>query len=318
MGDPSGIGPEIIVKALATPLPGHHYQVYGSLAVFQQTAALLGCSLPHQGVEWVETAVDTAPINPGQPDRQAGVLQIQSLEAALDAVLQGRAHALCTAPITKAVARSSGWPFPGHTEFLAHRCDIGRFAMMLAGPSLRVVPLTGHIPLREVPRRISRDRVAEISVLVLRALQADFGLDSPRVALAALNPHAGEQGMLGQEERTVLEPGLRAARQEMARAGVAGEFTGPLPADTLFTRPGAWDAVICCYHDQAMLPIKTVHPDDSVNITLGLPLVRTSPAHGSAHDIAGQGKAREASMIAALDLAGQVVIRRRGYSGGGS
>jgi len=184
--------------------------------------------------------------------------------------------------------------------------------MMLAGPSLRVVPLTGHIPLREVPRRISSDRVAEISVLVLRALQTDFGLTSPRVALAALNPHAGEQGMLGQEERTLLEPGLRAARQEMARAGVAGELIGPLPADTLFSRPGAWDAVICCYHDQAMLPIKTVHPDDGVNITLGLPLVRTSPAHGSAHDIAGQGKAREASMIAALDLAGQVVIRRRG------
>jgi 4-hydroxythreonine-4-phosphate dehydrogenase len=309
MGDPTGIGPEIILKALADPLPDVRYLVFGVRSVFEDHGAL-----PRE-VEWVDVDADCDAsrdaLRPGHPDALAGGLMVASLEAALDAVIQGRADALCTAPITKAAARAAGFPFPGHTEYLAQRTGSQRFAMMLAGPTLRVVPLTGHLPLREVARHLTAEQVQSGLVVTASALASDFGIASPRVVLAGLNPHAGEGGMLGDEEQHTLAPALEQAREELRGRGLRAEIAGPTPADTLFVPPLRFDAAVCCYHDQALIPLKMLHRDEGVNVTLGLPLVRTSPAHGSALDIAGQGRANPASMKAALALAVELTRRRR-------
>jgi 4-hydroxythreonine-4-phosphate dehydrogenase len=178
--------------------------------------------------------------------------------------------------------------------------------MMLAGPALRVVPITGHIPLREVAERITVGSVARAIQATARGLVDLFGIQRPSIALAALNPHAGEAGMLGSEEHDLLVPGLERAARELAGSNLHVQLQGPVPADSLFVDPTAFDAVVCCYHDQAMIPLKMLNRDEAVNITLGLPIVRTSPAHGSALDIAGRGKARSQSMVAALRLAGEL------------
>jgi len=296
MGDPTGIGPEVILKALSDPLPGARPLIFGQRRIFEA----LGLPLPSD-VEWVETGGD-------DPGRR----QVEALERGLEAVLAGRADALCTAPINKASAMAAGLPYPGHTELLARRTGAPRHAMMLAGPQLRVVPLTGHLPLRLVPDQLTVEVVADGLVLTAEALARDFALDRPRVALAALNPHAGEAGLLGEEEQRVLTPGLTRARAELDRLGVPAELSGPLPSDTLFVPPIPHDAVVCCYHDQALIPVKMLHRDRAVNLTLGLPIVRTSPAHGTAADIAGQNRADPGSMRAALELAAELVRRRRG------
>lgn len=314
MGDPAGIGPEVVVKsveALRGALPDVRWQIHGNSEAFARLPPL-----PAHAVDWIEVPhPHAAEVRWGEPDVVAGQLQVDSLKGALDAVLDGHANALCTAPITKAAARLAGFPFPGHTEYLAARCGVRRFVMMLAGPSLRVVPLTGHIALRDVAGTISVEKVAATLTVTVVGLRNDFGVVRPRVALAALNPHAGEAGLMGDEESLLLEPGLRRAVEELAAAGVDAQLRGPLPADGLFAHyasPGGvpFDAVVCCYHDQALIPLKLAHRDDGVNVTLGLPIVRTSPAHGSALDIAGRGVARPGSMIAALRLAVDLARRR--------
>lgn len=313
MGDPAGIGPEIIIKALRTLRPPQTaiYKVFGVRQIFERMARRLGCPLPERGVEWVEVGgIGTGDLRYGRSNEVTGQLQVSSLHAAMDAVLAGQAHALCTAPITKASAMSAGFAFPGHTEYLAARTQTEEVVMMLAGPSLRVVPVTGHLPLREVPGRITRQRVVSCLVITARALWQDFGVTRPRVALAGLNPHAGEQGMLGHEEAEILSPALEEAAAKLRDRGVLAELQGPLPADALFVPPMEHDAVVCCYHDQALVPLKMLHRDEGVNITLGLPIVRTSPAHGSALDIAGQGVARPDSMVAALSMARELLKNR--------
>ena len=319
MGDPLGIGPEVTIKALTDGRVSASFQVYGARAIYERTARQLGLTLPEQRIEWIEV---------GGGDRgedlsggAAGTLQVASLAAAVAAVRAGRADALCTAPITKAAARAAGFPFPGHTEYLAHSFGVSRYAMMLAGPAswvprgrgaamLRVVPLTGHVPLREVASLLTPELVADRACVTVEALAWDFGLTAPRVGVAGLNPHAGELGMLGDEEQRVLAPGLALAREALARRGLAAELVGPLPADAIFVPPVEYDAVLCCYHDQALIPLKMCCRDAAVNVTLGLPAVRTSPAHGSALDIAGRGVARPESMIAALRLAAELASLR--------
>ena len=270
-------------------------------------------------MEWVETegvSSDEADrVRPGQPDVLAGRLQLASLTSALDAVLEGRADALCTGPITKAAIRLAGFSFPGHTEYLAHRTGTRRFAMMLAGPGLRVVPLTGHLPLGEVSRAVTPELVADGLLVTASSLFHDFGVERPRLALAALNPHAGEQGVLGDEEREILAPGRDAALGELHRRGVPAAIHGPVSSDALFVPPIPYDAVVCCYHDQALIPLKMTCRDAAVNVTLGLPIVRTSPAHGTAPDIAWRGRANPGSMRAALELAAELVRRRRSRVG---
>jgi 4-hydroxythreonine-4-phosphate dehydrogenase len=313
VGDPAGIGPEIIWRALAQPAPGVEYQVYGSRALISRLSEPVASAVPESAATWIDVSgIDEDAIAPGRPGPASGRLQVESLAAALDAVLEGRADALCTAPITKAAARAAGFPFPGHTEYLAQRCGAERVAMMLAGPTLRVVPLTGHVALRDVPRRMTPRLVAQGIEVTARALFSDFGIHRPRIALAALNPHAGEEGLMGDEEQLSLRPGLENARAALLGAGLTAELHGPLPADGLFAHHETFDAVVCCYHDQALIPLKMIHRDDGVNVTLGLPIVRTSPAHGSALDIAGRGLARPDSMVAALRMAAELVRRRRG------
>lgn len=316
MGDPSGIGPEIVVGALRDLPADVEASVFGPVVLFRKAAAVLGVALPARGVRWVDQpGEDLGGLRAGKPGALAGAIQVRSLEAAMDAVQDGEAHALCTAPITKIAAREAGFPFPGHTEYLGHRTGVTRPVMMLAGDTLRVVPLTGHVPLRAVADLLTVEGVSETLVTTARALVRDFGVARPRVALVGLNPHAGEGGMLGDEERTVLGPGVRRASEALAEVGVDATLTGPSPADGLFARPEAYDAVVCAYHDQAMIPLKMRHRDDGVNVTLGLPIVRTSPAHGSALDIAWTGRADPSSMVAALRLAAHISRRRVGGMG---
>jgi 4-hydroxythreonine-4-phosphate dehydrogenase len=316
MGDPSGIGPEIIVKALQRIDPDVSYLVYGDRGALLRAAAAAGLPLPTRQVQWIETSTaDAARLRWGVADVVAGELQVKALAGALDAVLAGHADALCTAPITKAAAHAAGFAFPGHTEYLGARCRTTRFVMMLAGPTLRVVPLTGHIALRDVPAALTEEKIVDAILVTATGLKRDFAVESPRLAVAALNPHAGEAGLMGDEEQRLITPALRRAAVELERAEVAAEIVGPIPADGLFAHHRDYDAVLCCYHDQALIPLKMVHRDDGVNITLGLPIVRTSPAHGSALDIAGRGVARPESMVAALRLAAEVARRRQSFSG---
>jgi 4-hydroxythreonine-4-phosphate dehydrogenase len=221
----------------------------------------------------------------------------------------GEATALCTAPIhKKALKDGAGFAFPGHTEYLAHLAGVERVVMMLACPALRVVPATIHIPLAEVPGALTETLLEETIRITHAGLMRDFGLAAPRLVVAGLNPHAGEGGAMGWEDERMIRPLVA----RLAAEGLA--IRGPLPADTLF-HPAArarYDAAVCCYHDQALIPIKTLDFDGGVNVTLGLPFVRTSPDHGTAYDIAGRDMANPSSLVAALRMAQEMVAARLG------
>jgi 4-hydroxythreonine-4-phosphate dehydrogenase len=243
---------------------------------------------------------------PGKLDAANAPAVIEAIETAVEACLAGDAAALVTAPIHKAVLNGAGFGFPGHTEFLAHLTGARRAVMMLASDELRVVPLTIHMPIAEVPGAIDKQSVFDTGEIILAALRRDFGILNPRLAVAGLNPHAGEDGMLGGEDLSVIAPAVAALR---ARGfGVRG----PLSADTLFHEEArkTYDAALCMYHDQALIPIKTLSFWDGVNVTLGLPIVRTSPDHGTALDIAGQARADARSMIAAVRMAADMADAR--------
>lgn len=308
-GDPSGIGPELAAKAWAA----------GERFVWLGDPAHLPPNTPWRAVAEGDTAADgalcvlphgfAAPARPGHPDpaNAAGVVAV--IERAVRLVQAGRAAAICTAPIhKKALQDGAGFAFPGHTEFLAHLAGVGRAVMLLACPGLRVVPATIHIPLAEVPRALTPALLADVIGITHAGLVRDFGIAAPRLVVAGLNPHAGEGGAIGREEVDWIGPLVA----RLAAGGMA--IRGPLSADTLFhaaARAG-YDAAICAYHDQALIPIKTIDFAGGVNVTLGLPFVRTSPDHGTAHDIAGQGVADPSSLIAALRLAREMARARLG------
>lgn len=246
---------------------------------------------------------------PGTPSAPGARLALASLEVAVALVRNGSASALVTAPIAKGELAKVGFDFPGQTEFLAARCQVASrdAVMMLAGPSLRTVPLTVHCALAEVPGLLSVELLLHRTRIVARALRDDFGIANPRIAVAALNPHAGEGGQFGGEEERVIAPAIAALR------GEGLDVTGPHSADALFTprtRQG-FDVAICMYHDQALIPLKALDFDEGVNVTLGLPIVRTSPDHGTAFDIAGRGVADPSAMAAAIRMAGECAARRQ-------
>jgi 4-hydroxythreonine-4-phosphate dehydrogenase len=243
---------------------------------------------------------------PGQPDAGNAPAVIQAIETAVSLCVRGDAAALVTAPIHKAVLNAAGFGFPGHTEFLAHLTGARRAVMMLAGSKLRVVPLTIHMPIAQVPKAITKQAVFETGEIILTALRRDFGILNPRLAVAGLNPHAGEDGMLGGEDMSIVAPAVAALKAR------GFHVRGPLSADTLFHEEArkTYDAALCMYHDQALIPIKTLNFWDGVNVTLGLPIVRTSPDHGTALDIAGQAKADPRSMIAAIRMAADMADAR--------
>jgi len=305
-GEPAGIGPEIAVKAwetLRAECPfvwigdPHHLPAGTPVAEISDPAeALAACrrALPVLRLDFA------APMVPGQADPANARGTIAAIETAVRLVQAGQASAICTAPIhKKALIDGAGFAYPGHTEFLAALAGVERVVMMLASDRLRVVPTTIHIALSEVPRRLTPSLLRETIEITARDLRERFGIARPRLAVAGLNPHAGEGGVMGREEIDWIAPLLaQMAPQEFS-------LSGPHPADTMFhaAARAKYDVAICMYHDQALIPIKTLDFDQGVNVTLGLPFVRTSPDHGTAFDIAGQGIASPASLIAALRLA---------------
>lgn len=327
MGDPAGIGPEIILKAWHERQTRHlaAFVVCGDPGVFEQRARQLGLSIPLAIVETIadapalfhralpiQSVVIAHPSQAGHPDSANGTSVIASIERAVAAVAHGEARALVTAPISKSVLYEAGFEYPGHTEFLAAlaaRFWPGRHCrpvMMLACEALRVVPLTIHVALKEVPRLVTRALIHETARITWEALRREFSIELPRIAVAGLNPHAGEGGSMGREDVEIILPAVRDLQQE----GIA--VTGPLSADTMFHEMArkSYDAAIAMYHDQALIPIKTLAFDEGVNVTLGLPFVRTSPDHGTAFSIAAEGRASPASFINALRLADEIATRR--------
>ena len=272
----------------------------------EQADAVFGTALPCLQV------ADCGELIPGLPTLDGARCAFQSLEAATGLVRAESASALVTAPVSKVQLAQVGFSHPGQTEFVAERCGVSRenVVMMLAGPSLRVVPLTIHIPFHAVPEALTASLIRNRALATARGLKRLFGIEQPRLAMAGLNPHAGEGGTLGEEEQLLIEPVLAQLREE----GL--DISGPHAADAMFA-PRArerYDAALCCYHDQALIPIKTLHFDDGVNITLGLPIVRTSPDHGTAFDIAGKNLAYAGSMIAAIRMARDAELNRRTWA----
>jgi 4-hydroxythreonine-4-phosphate dehydrogenase len=279
-GDPSGIGPEIAVKAAADPrvLAVCRPVIYG----------------PH-------TFEELAGFPIGRVDAGSGRAAYAAIVAATEDALAGKVAAIVTAPINKAAFAAAGYPWPGHTDLLAHLCGVGSAIMMFWSDALRVVLATVHIPLANVPTALTRERVIHVLRVTASSLPR-FGVPKPRLAVAGLNPHAGEDGLLGNEDRNVLAPAIAEAR------AVGIEVSGPFPADTIFVRAsrGEFDAVVACYHDQGLIPVKLLAFGRAVNVTLGLPIIRTSVDHGTAFDIARQGLADPASFIEAILLAARL------------
>jgi len=318
VGEPAGIGTDVALAAWQRRSElalGPFYLLADPQFVIAR-AVRLGLDVPVAAVEPAAAAATFAtalPVvtidvaitaEPGQPDRSSAPAALAAIRRAVADVLGGRARAVVTSPVAKSVLYRSGFAEPGHTEFLARLVEemtgtSARAVMMLWSPELAVVPVTIHLPLSEVPASLSRELIVETGRIVARDLATRFGIRRPRLAIAGLNPHAGEQGALGTEDRTMVAPAV----EELCREGIDAQ--GPRPADTMFhaAARASYDVALCMYHDQALIPIKTLAFDHAVNVTLGLPLVRTSPDHGTAFDIAGTGEADPSSLIAAIRLA---------------
>jgi len=322
LGDPAGVGPELIADAWnrrsADGLPP--FFVVGGESVLAAAAASRGVKLPVSLVKSPDEAAaifaEALPVlegldggyTPGEPTRAGAELALASLEAATGLVILGQASGLVTGPIAKALLARVGFEYPGQTEFVADACGVAAddAVMMLAGPSLRTVPLTVHCAFADVPGLLETAMIVRRCRIVARALREDFGIEQPRLAVAGLNPHAGEDGRFGTEEGDIIAPAIARLQQ----IGIAA--SGPHPADALFTARARanYDAAICMYHDQALVPLKALDFDAGVNITLGLPIVRSSPDHGTAFDIAGKNLADPGATIAAIRMAGEIAARR--------
>src|SRR5580704_12290364 len=319
-GEPAGIGPDITIQAWLRrdelKLPA--FYLLGDRDFLGSRAKALGLKVKLADVraeDALATFAEALPVvatghpataRPGQPDNTSADAAMASIRQAVGDVIAGRASAVVTNPIAKSVLYRAGFRHPGHTEFLAElAASEGRTpqpVMMLWSPALVVVPVTVHLPLRDAIARLSGELIVTTVRIVVAALRARFGLANPRLAVSGLNPHAGEDGSLGTEEQAIVAPAVEILRGE----GI--EIQGPLPADTMFHEAArkTYDCAICMYHDQALIPVKTLAFDDAVNVTLGLPFVRTSPDHGTAFDIAGTGRANPASLVAALRLAARM------------
>lgn len=325
LGDPAGVGPELIAKAWALRETAQlaPFFVLGGASVLKDAALQRGidCAIvpiidPHEASAAFLRGLpvlggEDAAYTPGLPESKGARLAQASLQKATQLALSGAASALATAPIAKSELAKIGFEFAGQTEFLAQACALPErdAVMMLAGPSLRTVPLTVHCALAAVPGLLSEDMICHKARIVAQALARDFGIDHPRLAIAGLNPHAGEGGRFGDEEQRIIAPAIAALREE----GI--DATGPHPADAMFT-PRArsqYHAALCMYHDQALVPLKALEFDQGVNVTLGLPIIRTSPDHGTAFDIAGKGIADPGAMIAAIRMADEMAARRAHY-----
>jgi len=320
LGEPAGIGPDITIAAWLRrrELNLRAFYLLGDEALIARRAKALGADIRIAAVSPGEAEAaftealpvvatgEHATAEPGKPDASSAPAALASIRQAVADVREGRAGAVVTNPIAKSVLYRAGFRHPGHTEYLAELAatdgHVPQPVMMLWSPQLAVVPVTIHVSLREALAQLTSELIVSTVRIVATELKSRLGITAPRIAVSGLNPHAGEDGSLGHEEQTIIAPALKALRND----GI--EAKGPLPADTMFHEAArqTYDCAVCMYHDQALIPIKTVAFDDAVNVTLGLPFIRTSPDHGTAFDIAGTGKANPASLIAALRLASRM------------
>ncbi len=326
MGCPVGIGPEIILKFIANFQGQGRFQpvVIGDVGVLQHCARTLdfsadivpwrpgdkykpGAIMVHQPRYVGGATLSASELVWGRPSRTTGLAMAACVEEAVRLLKAGDLAAMVTCPITKSALQGAGYDYPGHTEMLAALCQTADYAMMMAGASLRVTLVTIHQGLAQVAASLTQDKIIHLIELTGRSLQIDFGLPQPRMAVAGFNPHAGEGGLFGDEEGRIIAPALERARAK------GWQVDGPFPPDTVFNKAvkGQYDAVICMYHDQGLIPFKLLHFADGVNVTIGLPIVRTSVDHGTAYDIAGQGQANPASLQAAFRMAGEIVANRQ-------
>jgi 4-hydroxythreonine-4-phosphate dehydrogenase len=323
-GEPAGIGPDITIKAWLrrNELKLPPFYVLGDRDFLSHRASALGLDVKFADIgpeDAIATFADALPVvatghpataRPGQPDSTSADAAMASIRQAVADVAAGRASAVVTNPISKSVLYRAGFRHPGHTEFLAELAarngHVPQPVMLLWSPTLAVVPVTIHLALHEAITQLTSDLIVSTARIVVADLKARFGLAHPRLAVSGLNPHAGEDGSLGTEELTIVTPAIEILRGE----GI--DVRGPLPADTMFHDAArkTYDCAICMYHDQALIPVKTLAFEDAVNVTLGLPFIRTSPDHGTAFDIAGTGKANPSSLIAALRLAARMAAAR--------
>jgi 4-hydroxythreonine-4-phosphate dehydrogenase len=323
MGDPVGIGPEILLKALTRPDVRACCRplVLGDSRILAAAETILKTGLALHPVSRTEDArfapgtvdvltisdLDPSTLRPGVSTVASGKAMVRYIEKAADLAHAGRIAAMVTCPINKVSMKQSGSAFHGHTELIASRTGTEDFVMMMAGTRLSVVLVTIHMSLADVPSALSPEKILSTIRVTGQALKNRFGIDQPRIAVAALNPHAGEDGLFGSEERDVITPAVSMARAE------GFDVTDPLPPDTVFyyAQDGRYDVVVCMYHDQGLIPFKMIHFKDGVNTTLGLPIIRTSVDHGTAYDIAGTGQADPGSLVAAITLSVRQAINRK-------
>ncbi len=313
VGEPAGIGPEI--AAMAWKELRHELVLFwiGDPRHLPDGAIWWEIDKPCAAAETMPDALPVLPLGfdgkrtPGTPSKAQAQGVVDSISRAANLAMSGEAAAICTCPINKkALIDGAGFSYPGHTEYLASLAGVDRVVMMLASDQLRVVPATIHVPLSAVPDALTPQLLEETIRITRDGLRRDFGLENPKIAVAGLNPHAGEGGAMGHEDATIIAPTVA----KLAADGL--NITGPLPADTMFHAKARqkYDVAICAYHDQALIPIKTLDFDRGVNVTLGLPFIRTSPDHGTAFDIAGKGIANPSSLIEALRLADRMAVAR--------
>ena len=321
MGDPAGIGPEIIVKALADQ------KIYSLCRpIVLGDPAVLSSNLPMaekmsfniignpSEAKSVPGTIDLVAVSnlerdvqPGSPTVEGGKAMVEYIFKAVEMIQKEELEAMVTCPISKALMHQAGHKYDGHTQLISHLTNTDEYVMMLAGERLRVALVTIHCSLKEVPALLSKDTVYKTIAITARALKEDFGIKNARLAVAALNPHAGESGLFGSEEEEIIGPAIKMAGED------GFHVAGPFPADTLFHKAasGQFDAVVAMYHDQGLIPLKLLHFSDAVNVTLGLPIIRTSVDHGTAYDIAGTGQADASSLKEAIKLAAMMVRNRR-------
>ena len=325
MGEPAGVGGEITLKAWAArrgDIPP--FFIVGDAAQLQSVASRFNIECPVLAIESPNAAAEafksglpvlslsqklTATVTLQRPTPKTASSVIGAIEQAVEIVKAGAASAMVTNPIQKATLQEAGFQFPGHTEYLGHLSNSASPVMMLAVKGLRVVPVTVHIAVKDVPRELSTEAIVHCGRVTERALRVEFGIQTPRIAVAALNPHAGENGHLGDEEINIISPAIKQLQAE----GI--HISGPAPADTMFHKAArkTYDAALCMYHDQALIPLKTIDFANGVNATLGIPFVRTSPDHGTACDIAAKGIADPSSLIAALRMASTMAFSREKF-----
>ncbi len=331
MGDPTGVGPELIIKALlsgAFDSLSRPLVVAGDAGVLRRSAQLFGVTATleplageglgthrlslgerHLNVQPL-SVLDAASMRYGRPDAACGRAMLDYVIWACDRCRAGDAAGMVTAPISKSAISRAGCRFPGHTELLAERCGVDKVVMMLGGERLKVCLVTTHLALRDVPKALSQQEIFSTLWITATAFRRQFGIAQPRLAVLGLNPHAGEEGLFGDEETRLIAPAIAEAQE------VGIDASGPHSADTLFyfAAQGHYDAVVAMYHDQGLGPLKLLHFEDAVNVTLGLPIVRTSVDHGTAYDLAGSGTASEKSLVAAVQMAERMAGKTHGFS----